>query len=229
MTVAATQLPFMVAGYDGWKAALDFQGRRQADATTNGIWYWGLRYLLDGDTPAYRSAVDIGSPLLIVAGISLALWIGVRRLRRDGTYPWLQVAAAMLAVFMLFHKVHSPQYTLWILPFFVMLTVRWQLIAVYLIADVAMDLSVFRFLGMAHSADRDAAWSIWVVGATSWIHVVCLAVFVVMFARARIREPLASYLASTGAPSGPLTRLALADAARSPAAAETGCSSSQTT
>ena len=41
-----------------------------------------------------------------------------------GSYPWIGVSAAMLCGFLLLHKVHSPQYTLWLLPFFVLLRCR---------------------------------------------------------------------------------------------------------
>jgi hypothetical protein len=50
----------------------------------------------------------------------------------------------MLCGFLLLHKVHSPQYTLWLLPFFVLLRVRWGWIAAYLVADLAMYIGIFR-------------------------------------------------------------------------------------
>ena len=213
VTVAVTQLPFMITGFDGWKAALDFQGQRRADITTNSIWYWGVRYLVGDETPAYRTLVDVASPLAIALGIAAVLAFGWRILRRDGVYPWLPVAAAMLAVFMLFHKVHSPQYTLWILPFFVLLRVPWQLIASYLVADVALDLSVFRMLGMSHGEASAPQWITGMVIASTWAQALLLAVLIVSFVRAPVREPLASYLAGTTPRPGPLTRLAAGDAA----------------
>ena len=50
----------------------------------------------------------------------------------------------MLCGFLLLHKVHSPQYTLWLLPFFVLLRVRWGWIVAYLVADLAMYVGIFR-------------------------------------------------------------------------------------
>ncbi|MGO3325568.1 GNAT family N-acetyltransferase [Gordonia sp. (in: high G+C Gram-positive bacteria)] len=212
VTVAVTQLPFMIAGFDGWKAALDFQGQRRADITTNSIWYWGVRYLVGDETPAYDTVVEIASPVAIALGIAAVVAIGWRILRRDGVYPWLPVAAAMLAVFMLFHKVHSPQYTLWILPFFALLRVPWPLIASYLVADVALDVSVFRMLGMSpHDESSAPQWATGAVIVSTWAQALLLAVLIVWFARAQVREPLASYLASRTPRPGPLTRLAAAD------------------
>ena len=43
VTVVLVNLPFVVAGYDGWRASFAFQQLRKVDITTNSIWYWGLR------------------------------------------------------------------------------------------------------------------------------------------------------------------------------------------
>ncbi|WFN92766.1 GNAT family N-acetyltransferase [Gordonia sihwensis] len=211
VTVAVTQVPFMIAGYEGWKAAIDFQSKREANLSTNSIWYWGLRFLTGGETSTYNSIVDVASPLLIIGSFALACWLGWRVYRRDGVFPWLGVSAAMLAGFMVFHKVHSPQYTLWILPFFVLLRVRWWLIALYLVADAALDLTIFHLL-MNYSATT-RAWVLTGVNFGVWTHAVLLVALIFVFVRARPREPLASYLTGGVPPKGPLTRLAAADAA----------------
>ena len=212
VTVAATQLPFMIAGYEGWKAALDFQGNRKATVDTNTFWYWGVRHLVGGEGDLYNTVVGVASPLLIIAGFVVAAYLGWKAFQRDGVYPWLGVAAAMLAAFMLFHKVHSPQYTLWILPFFVMLKVRWWIIATYLVSDFVLDTTIFRLFAISNSG-QPMKW--WVMGGVNfgvWVHAILLAVLIVQFVRTPVREPLASYLTTRPAPDGPLTRLAAADA-----------------
>ena len=55
VTVIAIQLPFMIVGFEGWKAALSFQGKRKSDVDTNSIWYWGLRHFTGGQTDTYNS------------------------------------------------------------------------------------------------------------------------------------------------------------------------------
>ncbi|MGB6123881.1 MAG: GNAT family N-acetyltransferase [Gordonia sp. (in: high G+C Gram-positive bacteria)] len=215
VTVLVTQVPFMIAGYDGWKAAIDYQTLRPVGLSTNSIWYWGLRPLLGGITPAYTSIVDTASPLLIVAAFAFACFLGWRSYMRDGTFPWLGVSAAMLAGFMLFHKVHSPQYTLWILPFFVLLRVRWWLIALYLLGDLLLDITVFHL--MMEQSSLTKTWVTVGLNVAVWSHAIILAILVVQFVDARPHEPLASYLRATVPPNGALTRLAAADwrAARS--------------
>jgi hypothetical protein len=51
----------------------------------------------------------------------------------------------MLCGFLLLHKVHSPQYTLWLVPMFVLLRIRWGWIAAYFVADLAMGIGIFRW------------------------------------------------------------------------------------
>ncbi|MYR07397.1 hypothetical protein GTV32_14255 [Gordonia sp. SID5947] len=193
ITVVAIQLPFMVLGFDGWKAALSFQGKRKSDVDTNSIWYWGLRHLTGGQNDTYNSLVGLLSPILIVAAFATSVYLGWRVYRRDGLYPWIGVSASMLAGFMLFHKVHSPQYTLWILPFFVLLKIRWPVIAAYLVADLILDLTIFRLFGIYTSGSPMKWWVITGVNVGVWVHAVALAYLIVAFARAPLREPLASF------------------------------------
>ncbi|MFT4043174.1 MAG: hypothetical protein QM673_08435 [Gordonia sp. (in: high G+C Gram-positive bacteria)] len=192
ITVAAIQLPFILLGFDGWKAALSFQGKRKSEVDTNSIWYWGLRHFTGGQTDTYNSLVGLASPTLIVCAFAFAVWLGWRRYQQSGEYPWIGVSAAMLAGFMLFHKVHSPQYTLWILPFFVLLRVWWPLIAAYLLADVCLDLTIFRLFGIYTSHSPMQWWVMTGVNIGVWVTAAIHAVLIVGFIRAPLREPLAS-------------------------------------
>jgi uncharacterized membrane protein len=142
--VVLVNLPFAVAGYEGWRASFTFQELRKVDVTTNSIWYWGFRPWSEPENLAFQAAVDRLSPILVLLSFVVALAVGWWRWRREGTYPWIGVSAAMLCGFLLLHKVHSPQYTLWLLPFFVLLRVRWGWIVAYLLADLAMYVGIFR-------------------------------------------------------------------------------------
>ena len=89
--------------------------------------------------------MDWLSPALVLLSFAVAAAVGWWRLRRDGSYPWIGVSGAMLCGFLLLHKVHSPQYTLWLLPFFVLLAVPWRWVIGYLVADVVMGIGIFRW------------------------------------------------------------------------------------
>jgi uncharacterized membrane protein len=144
-TVVLVNLPFAVAGYEGWRASFTFQQLRKVDITTNSIWYWGFRPHSDPDNVGFQQTMDWLSPSLVLLSFAVAAAVGWWRWRRCGVYPWIGVSAAMLCGFLLLHKVHSPQYTLWLLPFFVLVRVPWGLVAGYLLADLAMGIGIFRW------------------------------------------------------------------------------------
>ena len=201
VTVIAIQLPFMIVGFKGWKAALSFQGKRKSDVDTNSIWYWGLRHFTGGQTDTYNSLVGMLSPLLILCAFALAVYLGWRVYLQSGTYPWIGVSGAMLAGFMLFHKVHSPQYTLWILPFFVLLKTRWPIIIAYLIADFLLDTTIFRLFGI-YTAHAPMQW--WVMAGVNigvWVTATIHLYLIFAFVRAPLREPLATMVAPRPRPS----------------------------
>lgn len=85
------------------------------------------------------------SPLMMSISFVVACGIGWLRYKREGTYPWIPVSAAMLCGFLLLHKVHSPQYMLWLIPMFVLLRIRWGWIVAYYVADLAMGIGIFRW------------------------------------------------------------------------------------
>ncbi|NLU84277.1 glycosyltransferase 87 family protein [Rhodococcus sp. HNM0569] len=191
-TVVAINLPFAIASYDGWRASFTFQQNRQADITTNSIWFWGLRPLFGAEADAtvsgtYDTVVSILSPLLMAAAFALAVRLGWRRYQRDGTFPWIAVSAAMLCGFLLFHKVHSPQYTLWILPFFVLLRVPWGLVAAYLVADLSLGIGVFKYFGaLGTGTDVDVYETMVKLGV--WGKAALLVALFFVFAHARLRR-----------------------------------------
>lgn len=188
-TVVAINAPFVVADYPGWRASFTFQQQRLADITSNSIWYWGLRPLMGGGirgSDAYHHVVGIVSPLLLCAALALALWLGWKQFERRGIYPWIGVSAAMLCAFMLLHKVHSPQYTLWLIPFLVLLRVPWGLIGAYLVADLAVGIGIFRwFDALTRSGDTTTEL---VVRIGVWTQAALLVVFFFQFVGAPLRR-----------------------------------------
>ena len=144
-TAVAVNVPFAVAGFEGWQASFTFQLLRKADITTNSIWFWGLRPESDPDNKQVQELIGVLSPTLMMVSFVVACALGWWRFQKEGTYPWVAVSAAMLCGFLLLHKVHSPQYTLWLVPMFVLLRIRWGWIVAYLLADLAMGIGIFRW------------------------------------------------------------------------------------
>ncbi|MGH2735741.1 MAG: glycosyltransferase 87 family protein, partial [Actinomycetota bacterium] len=115
-TVALINLPFALANFDGWFATYEFHRQRSPNFDT--MWQFGWPTW----TPDRFNSV---TTVLLLVGFGMVLLAGWRlRSRFGGAYPVLQASGALLAVFLLLNKVHSPQYTLWILPLFVLLRVR---------------------------------------------------------------------------------------------------------
>ncbi|MGX7823803.1 glycosyltransferase family 87 protein [Actinokineospora sp. 24-640] len=142
-TAVAVNVPFAVVGFDGWLASFVFQGQRKADITANSIWFWALRPDSNPDNAVVHRLIDIASPVLMLASFAVACAYGWSRYQREGTYPWVAVSAAMLCGFLLLHKVHSPQYALWLVPMFVLVRIKWGWLAAYFTADLAMGVGIF--------------------------------------------------------------------------------------
>nr|WP_312859953.1 glycosyltransferase 87 family protein [Pseudonocardia bannensis] len=187
LTVVLVNLPFAIAGYEGWRASFTFQQLRKVDITTNSIWFWGFRPASDPGNAAFQNTVDWLSPALVLLSFAVAAAVGWRRWRREGVYPWIGVSAAMLCGFLLLHKVHSPQYTLWLVPYFVLLQVPWSVVTAYLLADLAMGIGIFRWFYAIKSGvqfDIFSGFSAQAVALGVWGRAALLAVLFVLFLRA---------------------------------------------
>ena len=130
--------------------------------------------------------MDVLSPTLVLLSFAVACAVGWWRWRRTGSYPWIGVSAAMLCGFLLLHKVHSPQYTLWLLPFFVLLAVPWGWVAAYLVADAVMGIGIFRwFYAFDNGLDTgiQAGFAAQAVAIGVWGRAALLVVLFVLFLR----------------------------------------------
>jgi uncharacterized membrane protein len=188
LTAALVNLPFAVLGYRGWWASFAFQGLRKVDITTNSIWFWGFRPASNPSNESFQNVVDWLSPTLVFTSFAVALAVGWWRYRRDGVYPWICVSAAMLAGFLLLHKVHSPQYTLWLVPFFVLLRMPWSFVALYGAADIAMGIGIFRWFYVTKTGQPSGIYDSWESQAVMvgvWGRAVLLVVLFWLFLHAR--------------------------------------------
>lgn len=192
-TVVAVNLPFMLIGFRGWAASYTFQELRTVDITTNSIWFWGFRPYSDPSNVRFQHLVDVLSPTLILVSFVAACLLGWRRYRLEGTYPWVAVSAAMLCGFLLFHKVHSPQYTLWLVPMFALVRVRAVWIVLYYLADIAMGIGIFRYYYAITFNRPYGIYDGWAAQATAlgvWGRAALLAVlfFAFLWSRSTVEE-----------------------------------------
>lgn len=185
LAVLAANLPFVVANRDGWATTYVFQEARQADTSSNSIWFWVWPHL---STEQLNRLI----PVLVLVSLLVAVAYGLARTRREHVFPFLQVCGAALVAFLLWNKVSSPQYTLWVLPFFALLRVRWGWWAAYAVADVLVYVGVFRwFHHLIGGTDATLAERMLTVGV--WTKSAMLVLLFVVFLRAKdaLREPAA--------------------------------------
>ncbi len=188
---ALINLPFVIAGWRGWWASFQFQWSRPIDMTTNTIWFWAFRPYSNSANILVQDRLAMASTVTTLLGLLLAVGVGWLRLRRDRVYPWLPVCAAMLAAYLLFNKVHSPQYVLWLLPFFVLLRIRAWWILAYFVADAAIGIGFFRWQYLINSGLPDTTWDAFSPQAVLigvWGRVALLIALFVVFSRARVVE-----------------------------------------
>lgn len=177
LTVLAANLPFVLANRDGWATTYVFQEARQADTSSNSIWYW----VYGGFSTETLNRLI---PALVLVSLLAAVAYGLVRARREQVFPFLQVCAAALVAFLLWNKVSSPQYTLWVLPFFALLRVRWGWWAAYFVTDALVYVGVFRwFHHLIGGTDPTFAERMLTVGV--WTKSALLVLLFVVFLRAK--------------------------------------------
>lgn len=182
-TWTAINLPFLLVNPGGWWAPYEFQRLRQADITSNSIWFWGFPELT-------LDQLNRLIPVLLALAFAAALGWGWYRSRRvDEPYPFLQVSAATLCAFLLLNKAHSPQFTLWLLPFFALVRIRLGWVIGYLALDTLFYVGLFRwFYDLSQGQDFGLAKQAVVLGV--WGRAVLLVLLFGLFLKAQsVVEP----------------------------------------
>ena len=181
-TTALLNLPFLVLGPGGWWATYRFHQLREP----NGDSTWELALSL---SPAQVNGLSGALPLAGLVAVLAYAW----RSRSSGAFPFLPACAALLAVSMLFGKVQSPQYTLWLLPFFVLLDTRLRWWLAYVAADALVYVGVFRWYLDRFEGRLDLTPAAQAMTIGVWGRAALLAVLAVVFLRSQpvLRPPLA--------------------------------------
>jgi uncharacterized membrane protein len=140
---ALLNLPILVLSPEGWWYPWKFQSTRFPNYET--VWYMIFRH--GGGAGAsldsfwwttYRSLTGpISAGLFLIGGALLVR----AELRRERVRPYA-LGFGFLLIFLLTAKVFSPQYALWVLPFFALLRIPWYGFAAFSLADAAVWFSV---------------------------------------------------------------------------------------
>jgi uncharacterized membrane protein len=181
-TALGINLPFMLINFSGWWATYEFHRVRGPNYDS----IWGLAASRWGWSLLQMPSLNMTVAVVTVGTFAIALIYGWQKGRERGSYPFLQVAAALLVAFLLWNKVHSPQYTLWLLPFFVLLRVHVLWWVAYAAIDTLAYVSIFRWFfdyvyegeGIATPAYRGMVYAV-------WVRALLLLALLVVFLRAR--------------------------------------------
>lgn len=181
-TYVFVNLPFLLTDPQGWYAPYAFQQLRAADVTSQSIWFYAFPQVT---TPQLNRLI----PVLWAFGFIAAMTYGWLRSSRRVGYPFVQVCGATLCVFLLFNKAYSPQFALWLLPFFVLIRVRLGWWVAYTVFDTLVYVGFLRWLaGLPLGIDFGLAKQALILGI--WGRAVMLVLLSVVFLRtAVVAEP----------------------------------------
>ncbi|MBI2238530.1 MAG: DUF2029 domain-containing protein [Actinobacteria bacterium] len=139
----AVNLPFALLAPGSWWEFFRFNAKRTAD--WDSLWTVGCQRLVTHEQYCgYTTLVNAGS-LLLFLGASVLLW-WLRR-RRAPDFPRWTFGFPLLVVFLLTNKVYSPQYGLWLLPWFALTLPGLGRFVAFEIADAAVFVTRFAFFG----------------------------------------------------------------------------------
>ena len=130
--------PVVLLSRSGWWYPAAFQGRRRA--TWGTLWFWlfrlpGASHFTHHD-PAQLA--NLLAAIALVASIATITVLGVRR-----QLDPFAIGAATTAAFLLTNKVYSPNYDLWIVPFFVLLPIARSHWLTFCAADIGIFTLVY--------------------------------------------------------------------------------------
>jgi uncharacterized membrane protein len=139
LTWILLNVPFATAGFHGWSEFFRYNGSRPVDVDS--LWRVGCAWVIGHEPCGSVPVVNALSALAFVAGVAL-VWRA--RIRRDPATPPWTIGFALLAVFFLTNKVYSPQYDLYLLPWFALVLPDVRAFVAFEVAGIAIFFSRFR-------------------------------------------------------------------------------------
>jgi len=174
----AVNLPFAVLGFERWSEFFRFNSARGAD--WDSLWFIAARpFGFSWDVPL----LNLLSAVTFIVG-SIIVWRAAAR--RPGFRAWT-FGFPLLVVFLLSSKVYSPQYGLWLLPWFAAALPDLRLFLAFELADVAVFVTRFQFF--ARLSDLGPGLPIWAFEAAVILRLAVLVLCLVAWVRRQDREP----------------------------------------
>ena len=131
-------LPFALAAPSRWWEFFRFNAARPAD--WDSLWFVACHRLTGNLYCTHTRTINAASLVLFV-GVTAIVWRW-KRLAEPG-FPRWTLGFPILVVFLLTNKVYSPQYGVWLLPWFALALPSLPLLVAFSLADVAVFLTRF--------------------------------------------------------------------------------------
>jgi uncharacterized membrane protein len=147
-TWVVVNLPFAIAGTSGWWEFFRFSAERTAD--WDSLWFVACHRLTGELGCSVDWPADLGSAVLFLASVAI-VW----RLKavRDPDFPRWTLGFPILVLFLISSKVYSPQFSLWLLPWFALALPNLGLFAAFQLADVGVFVTRFSWFGTMTGLD----------------------------------------------------------------------------
>jgi hypothetical protein len=177
-------IPFAIINRAGWWGPWDFQSTRFPNYET--VWFNIFRHLRHFASETfwfhtYARGTSYISAALFIGGVALLLW---RESKREVFRPYT-ASFGILLIWLLTAKVYSPQYSLWVLPFFALVTIPWYGFVAFAATDAAVWFSVSSFFIASMGPGNTVRESLWVLEVLVYIRYIALIWLIALSARAR--------------------------------------------
>jgi uncharacterized membrane protein len=176
-------LPFMLTRFHEWFFFFHHNAWRPAD--WDSLWFISCS---PGRTHGCSSAAFVNR-FSVLAFVAVAVVAWVAKVARQPDTPRWQMGFPILVAFLLTNKVYSPQYGLWLLPWFALVLPDLKLFVAFEATDVAVFVTRFAFFG--HLSGGPNGWTdAFSIGYFQLAVVARAIVLVMCVVRWVLREPL---------------------------------------
>jgi uncharacterized membrane protein len=134
--------PFAIASPSSWSTFFRFNATRPAD--WDSLWFIGCERVNVTSICGHASRINVAA-LALFASTFVLVWIWKQH--REPAFARWSLTFPMLVLFLLSNKVYSPQYGLWLLPFFALGAVDLRTFVAFEAADVAVFVIRFSYFG----------------------------------------------------------------------------------
>ena len=138
----AVNVPFALAGTSGWLEFFSYNAFRPAD--WDSLWFVACEQATGMGCTNTR-LVNLGSLVLFLGWLAIVWTIKGRR--QPGFARWT-LGFPILVIFLLTNKVYSPQYSVWLLPWFALALPHLRLFLAFEAADMAVFVTRFSWFGL---------------------------------------------------------------------------------